>query len=102
MNDTSTLITIFGSVIPVVKRVFKAHTQRTIQEHIPAHPIKIAVSIDGTAVSIEAPDLESAEAALTVAHRFQAHYPAVASKATPKSQVKVKGTVPKRQGRRRR
>jgi len=102
MNDMSALITIFGGVIPVIKHVFKANEQRAIKDHIPSQPIKIATIIDGTSISVEASDLEQAEAALTLARRFRAQQPAVATKVTTKSNVKVKGNVPKRQTRRRR
>lgn len=102
MNDTSALITIFGGVIPVIKHMFKANEQRAIKDHVPSQHIKIATIIDGAPISVEAPDLEQAEAALTLAQRFHTQHPTVATKVTTKSNVKIKGTVPKRQARRRR
>ena len=102
MNDLSALVTIFGSVIPVIKHVFKADKQQTIKNQIPSQPIKIVTIIDGTPISVEAPDLEQAEAALIVAQRFRTQHPTVASKVTLKSKVKVKGNVSKRQAHRRR
>ena len=102
MNDISALITIFGGVIPVIKHMVKANEQRAIKAHIPSQPIKITTIIDGAPISVEAPDLEQAEAALTLAQRFRAQQPGVTAKVTTKSNVKVKGSIPKRQARRRR
>ncbi len=103
MNDTSALITIFTGIIPLVKHVLKANEQRALKEQIPPQPIKIATIIDGVSIVVEAPDLEQAEeAVLLLARRFQLQHPTVAAKVTPKSKVKVKGNVPKRQARRRR
>lgn len=101
MNDISALITIFGGVIPVIKHVFEANEQRVLKEQIPSQSIKIATTIDGASISVEAPDLEKAEAALLLARRFQSQHPTVAAKVTTKSKIKVKGNVPKRQARRR-
>jgi len=100
MNDVSALITIFGGIIPIIKHMFKVDEQRAIKDHVPSQPIKIATIIDGTSISVEAPDLEQAEAALTVAQCFHIQHPAVATKATTKSNVK--GNVSKRQTHRRR
>lgn len=102
MNDMSALITIFGGVIPIVKHVLKANEQRTRKEQTPSQPIKIAASIDGAPIFVEASDLEQAEAALLLVRRFQSQHPTIAAKVTSKSKVKVKGNVPKRQARRRR
>ncbi len=102
MNDISTLITLFGGINPILKHVFRANEQRARKEQSTSQPIKITTSIDGTPISVEAPDLEHAEAALLLARRFQSQHPAVAANVTTKSKVKVKGKIPKRQARRRR
>ena len=70
---------------PLLLHVFK------IQEK---HPIKISVVIDGAPVSVEAADLQDAEAAVKVAQRFHSAHPAV--KVTGKSQVKAKVKVSKK------
>jgi len=70
---------------PLLLHVFK------IQEK---HPIKISVVIDGAPVSVEAADLQDAEAAVKLAQRFHSAHPAV--KVTGKSQVKAKVKVSKK------
>jgi hypothetical protein len=95
INDLSALITLFGGVIPVVKRLFQSHRQRSSKESLPQSPIKITVEIDGAPVSIEAPDVEQAtEAALQLAQKFHNSHPN--KKVTTKSNVIVKANVPKR------
>jgi hypothetical protein len=58
------------------------------------HPVKISVVIDGAEVSVEAADLQEAEAALKLAKRFHSAHPAV--KVKPQSQVKAKVKVSKK------
>ncbi len=102
LADTSALVTIFGAVIPVAKHILKAHEKRAPRDNTPKTPIKITSEIDGIPISIEAPDLESADGALKLAKRFQADHSVVAAKVMPQSKVKVKCHVPKYQPRRRR
>ena len=102
MNDISALITIFGGVIPIIKHVFKANDHRALKEQVLSQPIKIATIIEGVPIFVEANDLEQAEAALKLARRYQAQYPTVAAHVTTKSNVRVKGNIPKKQARRRR
>jgi hypothetical protein len=60
------------------------------------------LEVDGASISIEAPDLENAEAAMKLAQRFQMQHPAVASQVTSQSSAKLKARVPKRPPRKRR
>ena len=85
VDAIAALCAIFETTKPLLLRVFK------VQEK---HPIKISVVIDGAPVSVEATDLEDAEAALVLAQRFHAAHPAV--KVTAQSQVKAKVRVSKK------
>ncbi len=85
IDAIASLCAIFETTKPLLLRVFKAQEK---------HPIKISVVIDGAPVSVEAADLEDAEAALVLAQRFHAAHPAV--KVTGKSQVKTKVKVSKK------
>jgi len=85
IDAIAALCTIFETAKPLLLRVFKSQEK---------HPIKISVVIDGAAVSVEAADLQDAEAALVLAQRFHSAHPAV--KVTPKSQVKAKVRVSKK------
>lgn len=100
INDLSALITIFGGVAPIVKRLFQSHQQRASKESLPQTPIKITVEIGGAPVSVEAPDVEQAEAALKLAQKY--HNIHSNKKVTTKSNVTVKANVPKRTSRPRR
>lgn len=85
VDALAALCAIFETTKPLLLRVFKSQEK---------HSIKISVVIDGAPVSIEAADLEGAEAALKLAQRFHAAHPAV--KVTGKSQVKAKVRVSKK------
>lgn len=85
VDAIAALCAIFETTKPLLLRVFKAQEK---------HPIKISVVIDGAPVSVEAADLEDAEAALKLAQRFHAAHPAV--KVTAQSQVKAKVKVSKK------
>jgi hypothetical protein len=85
VDAIAALCAIFETTKPLLLRVFKAQEK---------HPIKISVEIDGAPVSVEAADLEEAEAALKLAKRFHAAHPAM--KVTAQSQVKAKVRVSKK------
>ncbi|MFL5625949.1 MAG: hypothetical protein ACJ788_10200 [Ktedonobacteraceae bacterium] len=102
LADGSALVTIFTPVILVAKHLKEAHEKRVGKDANQQSPIKITTEIDGVPLSIEPPDLETAEAALKLAQRFQTAYPVVAAMVTPQSKVKVKGSVPKKPSRKRR
>lgn len=85
VDAIAALCAIFETTKPLLLRVFK------VQEK---HSVKISVVIDGAPVSVEAADLEDAEAALKLAQRFHSAHPAV--KVTAQSQVKAKVRVSKK------
>jgi len=85
VDAIAALCAIFETTKPLLLRVFKSQEK---------HPIKISVMIDGAPVSVEAADLEDAEAALKLAKRFHSAHPEV--KVTGKSQVKAKVRVSKK------
>ena len=103
----SSLVTIFGAVSPVVKKVFQAREKHEAKQAMIAatppaqeHPVKISIVIDGAPVTVEATNFQDAEALLKLAKKFHAAHPHV--NVTPQSQVKIQAMVPKktRQGRR--
>ena len=99
----SSLCTIFGSVIAIARYMFSAHKKRLRGGVInQSSLIKISAEIDGASLTIEAPDLESAKGAVNLAKNFYERYPTVADKVTQQSTIKIKGSVPKKQPRKRR
>lgn len=84
IDAIAALCAIFETTKPLLAHVFKAQGK---------HAVKISVEIDGAAVSVEAADLENAEAALILAKRFHSAHPAV--KVTAGSKVKAKVRVSK-------
>lgn len=102
LADSSALVTIFTPVVLIAQHLFDAYKQQMGKDAEQQSRIKITIEIDGAPISVEAPDLATADAALKLAHRYQAQHPAVAAKVTPQSMVKVAGSIPKEQPRRRR
>jgi hypothetical protein len=102
LADVSALVGILSSAIPVVQRLRKAYEKRIGKGTAQQASIKITLEIDNASISVEAPDLQSAQAALNLAQHFKSRYPLVATKVTHQSHVKVKGSVPKRPQRQRR
>lgn len=103
LNDAGSLVTICTGVVPLLQRLFQSHKQRTGQHTgTPLQPMKITLEIDGAPVTIEANDVEQAEAALKVAQYFYRSHPAVAKKVNSQSKVKVKGSLPSQPQRKRR
>ena len=85
VDTIASLCAIFETTKPLLLRVFRAQEK---------HAVKISVVIDGEPVSVEAADLQDAEAALKLAKRFHSAHPAV--KVTAQSQVKAKVRVSKK------
>ena len=102
LADGSALVTLFTPVVLIAQHFRDAYRKQAEKGTPAEQPIKIAVEIDGARIAIEAPDLEAAEGAIKLARRFQTQHSAIAAKVTPKSKVKVIGSVPKRHSRRRR
>jgi hypothetical protein len=102
LADGSALITLITPVFTLTQYLREAHEKRIGKVAFQQAPIKITVEISGALISIETPDLETAEGAMKLAQRFQTQYPTVASHVTSQSNVKVKGSVPKRPPRKRR
>jgi hypothetical protein len=93
LADGSALVTIFTPVVLIIKYVQEVNDRHKGKEETPHSTIKIAVEIDGASISIEAPDLETAEASFKLAQRFQAQHPSIAPQVTSYSNAKVKCTV---------
>lgn len=102
LTDAGGLVTVCGGIVPVAKTLLRVFKKRAANSSIAQEPLKITVEIDGAPVTVEATDLEHAEAALTLAKRFHSSHPAVAIQVTPHSKVKLKASVPKTQQRKRR
>ena len=101
LADMSALVGILSAAVSVVQHLRKAYEKRVGKGMLQQAPIKITAEIDGAPITIEVPDLDSAESTLNLARRFQIQHPAVAAKVTPQSTIKIKGRVPKRQSRKR-
>lgn len=102
LNDSSALVTIFGGVLAVIKRLSHSCEQKAGTDESQSHPpVKIEVEIDGAQISVEAPDVTQADAALTLARRFIAAHPREATQVNSKSKVKVQGHISPRLRRRR-
>lgn len=95
------LVELLKSVQPVIEYLFKAHEKKVPPSNTQGQ-VKVAVEIDGAAVSVEAPDVASAERLIHLANTFRTAHPAVAANITPYSKVKVRGRVSRHQQRRRR
>jgi len=102
LADSSALITLIIPVFTLIQHLREAHEKRVGREAFQQAPIKITVEISGAPISIEAPDLETAEGAMKLVRRFQTQHPAVASQVTSQSNVKVLGSVPKKPPRKKR
>jgi hypothetical protein len=102
LSDGSALVTMLTPVVLIAKHLREAHRQRMGKDAAQQSPIKITAEIDGVPILIETSDLETAEAALKLAHKFQSQHPAVAANVKSQSKVKVTGSVSKRQPRKRR
>jgi hypothetical protein len=100
--DLSGLVTIFGGLLPVLKRMIQAHQQQVGKAESVARPIKITAEIDGVPLIIEAGEVAQADAVIKLALKYHAFYPHKAAQATAKSKTKIQGQVPARKRRPRR
>jgi hypothetical protein len=101
LTDAGGLVTVCGGIAPIAKTLLHALQKRTATTHNVQEAIKITLEIDGAPVTVEAADLEQAEAALTLAQQFHSSHPTVATQVTTRSKVKLKASVPKTQQRKR-
>ena len=102
ITDAGGLVTVCSGIIPIAEKLQHVFKKRTATASNTSAPLKITVEIDGAPVTVEAADLEQAEAALTLAQRFYSSHPTVATQVTTHSKVKLKANVPKSQQRKRR
>ena len=100
--DLSGLVTIFGGILPMLKHMQHAHKKHFGNKESVAPPIKMTVEVDGALLVIEASEIAQADAALKLALKHFSMHPAVATQATTKSKLKVRGQVPTRKRRVRR
>ncbi len=102
LADGSALVTILTPVILIINHLREAHEKRAGRNAAQQQPIKITLEIDGTPIRVEVADVERAEDVLKLAQRIQANNTTLAAKVKPQSKVKVIGSVPKKQPRKRR
>jgi len=102
LADGSALVTIMTPIVIIIQHLREAHEKRVGNEAFQKTPIKITVEINGNPISVETPDLQTAEGAMILARRFLAQHPGAAVQMTSQSQVKITGSVPKRLPRKRR
>lgn len=107
LADASALVVAWGGIIPLLKHMIRVHEVRSEQRipaaaaGKPAKPMKITVEIDGAPVTVEAEDIEQAEAGIRCAQHFYESHPVVAKNVTPQSKIHVKGHLPAQPQRRR-
>jgi hypothetical protein len=101
-NDLGALVTICVGIVPIAQHIVRAHKRRVGTVDTAQQPIKITVEIDGAPISVEAVDLEQAEAALKLARQFHVSHPTIATQVSPQSRVKIRDAVPKKPRHRRR
>jgi|GEM_PF-2073396 len=102
LTDAGGLVTVCGGIAPIAKTLLRVLHKRTATTHNAQEAIKITLEIDGAPITVEAADLEKAEAALTLAQQFHSTHPTIAKHVTTRSKVKLKASVPKTQQRKRR
>lgn len=95
LADGSALTTIMTPVVLIVMHLRGAQEKRMGKDAVHQSPIRVTFEIDGSPISIEVPDLETAEDAIKIAERFRTQYPAVAKRVTHQSHIKVTASVPK-------
>jgi hypothetical protein len=100
--DISGLVTIFGGIVPVLKRLREAHEKQVGKTESTIYPIKMTTDVDGAQLVIEMSDIEQADAAFKLAMKYHSAYPAKAMQVSTKSKAKVQGRVPARKRRPRR
>lgn len=93
LNDASAVVTLCGGIVPVARLLL--HTfQKRVSTSTAREPVKITVEIDGVPITVEAADLEQAEAALKLAQRFQSQHPTTAKNVNTHSKVQLKASLP--------
>lgn len=102
ITDIGSLVTVCGGIVPLMETLQRVFKKRTANTSNAQESLKITVEIDGAPITVEAADLEQAEAALTLAQRFHASHPTIAANVTTNSKVKLQASVPKTQRRKRR
>jgi hypothetical protein len=100
--DLSGLVTIFGGILPVLKRMIQAHEQQVGKTESAARPIKITAEIDGVPLVIETSEITQADAVLKLALKYRSLHPDEAMRVTAKSKTKIQGRIPARKRRPRR
>lgn len=95
------LTVLFGLATPIAQYLLKERDHRSEKEHTVSEnqSIKVTVAVDGASIAVETPDIESAA---KLANVFRLTHPDIAVNTTIHSVVKVSGSVPQRQPRRRR
>ncbi len=93
LSDGSALVTLLTPVVLIAKYLHEAHERRVAKGANQQSLIKITAEIDGAPISIEAPDLETAKAALELAGHFQTQHPMVANETISKSRERTQETA---------
>lgn len=102
LADVSELITILTPVVLITNYLRKSYENRVGKDTVHQSPMKITIETEGASISIETPDLETSEAALKFANKFQKQHPTILSKVTSQSKAKIIAHVSTRQARKRR
>jgi hypothetical protein len=95
------LIELLKTIEPIIEYIFKDRDKKAPADKTQP-PVKVDITIDGASISVEAPDVESAERLVKLANKFRSTHPTIAQNITPQSKVKITNRVPKPQQRHRR
>jgi Zn-dependent M16 (insulinase) family peptidase len=101
LSNTSSLVTIIGGAIAVIKHVFSTHQSQVGPTEAREHPLKVSITIDGASIEVEGQDVTQVDAVLALAHKYATAHPQVAQQVSTKSKTKVQARVSGKPRRRR-
>jgi len=95
------LIEMFKAASPIAKHFVEEGEKHLAKAATHGH-IKVEIGIEGNYIQAEATDFAGNEQIIKLANKFLERYSSTIEHLTPRSTVKIRGSVPKRQTRRRR
>jgi hypothetical protein len=106
LADLSALVTLFEKLLPVLKRLRERHARLVGQQASQERSLSWTIELGETRLTLEASELDQAEAALRLAREvqdaFARSHPGSEKSGKLPGTVTVKGTVPPRRKRKRR
>jgi len=102
LSDTSSLVTIMGSAIALIKYVFSAHKNLVGPTEAGEFPLKVTITIDGASIEVEGQDVAQVDATLALTFKYVSAHPKTARQVTAKSKTNIHTLVPSKPRRRKR